>query len=126
MGAADVVYSADRIRRLRLVLLVVVVATVLLGLLGVAILVGGDPDLRFAGGFGVVSAVLLLVAAGVTLRALPSGTRAAKRYAFGTGALLSLIGVLLVTTLVGWLFILLSIAVLLLAHLPDEPDGAAR
>ena len=121
MGTAEVVYSADRIRRLRLVLLVVLVASVVLGVLGIGILVGGDADLRFAGVFAIFSSVLLLAADGVTLRALTGGTRTAKRGAVGTGALLTLLGVLLVASIVGWLLILLGFATLLLALLPDEP-----
>ena len=118
------VYSEDRVHRLRMVLWVVVAFLVVFGLLGVGILVGQDEDFRFAGALAVVSAAVLLGVAGATLRVLPTRTRTVKLGAVTTGVLVLVVGVLLITVVVGWLLVLFGIAILLLALLPDDPDLA--
>lgn len=115
------VYSLDRVRRLRLVLGVDVFAGALLVMLAVFIATNDDELRRFA---GVVAGAGILVAslAAFTLRALAGRDRRAKVGAAVTGALTILVGFLFAKMILGFAMILVGIVILVLALLRDDPD----
>ena len=118
----DVIYGADRERRLRLVLRVVVAVGVMLTLLAAWTLLAASDEFR---GFGVALGVLGITQLGVstlTLRALPARDRNAKRAAIATGSVVLVSGFMLASGILGWAMIVLGIAVLVLAVLRDDPE----
>jgi drug/metabolite transporter (DMT)-like permease len=114
------VYSADRVRRLRLVLLIVSVIAVVLAVLAAFILVSGDN--RSAGAVAVVVAGLLLGSTGVALRLLPERGRPAKVATIVTAVVCVLSGVGLAGSWLAFLLPLLGLGLLFLALVADDPE----
>lgn len=122
------IYSADRERRLRLVVRVVFVLGVLLAALAAyAVGVVGGDNRPFGVAVGAVAA-LLLAASGLALKVLPERDRTARLASVATGMVTLLAGLFLAKTFLGVVVIVLAIAVLVLALLRDDPDleDAAR
>jgi O-antigen/teichoic acid export membrane protein len=114
------VYSADRVRRLRLVLGIVVALAVLLAVLAVFVLASGD-DLR-AGIFALVVAALLLGASATALTLLGEAGRGSKTAAVTTGVLCVLCGLALAGSWLAFLLPVLGLGLLFLALIPDDPE----
>jgi hypothetical protein len=120
----SLVYSLDRVRRLRLVLGVDVLAGVLLIVLAVFIAVNDDELRRFAvvvAGAGAVVAAL----SALSLRSLPGRDQRTKVVAAVTGGLTILVGFLFAKMILGFAMILVGIVILALALLRDDPDLGA-
>ena len=116
------VYSEDRVRRLRMVLWIVVVIGGLVAVLAVLTIAAGDhPE---AGVVAVVVAGVLLGSSGTALRVLPDRERPAKIASVVTGVLCAVCGVLS-GSVAAFLLIVVGLGLLLLALLPDVPEGAA-
>ena len=116
------VYSEDRVRRLRLVLWIVAAIGVFVAILSLLTLTAGDhPE---AGVAAVVVAGLLLGSSGTALRLLPEGERPAKIAAVITGVLCMVAGVVS-GSWVAFLLLLMGLALVFLALLPDELENAS-
>ena len=115
------VYSPDRVRRLRLVLGVDVVAGVLLALLAVYLLVADDELGRVALTVGVVG-LLVTVLSVLAFRAVARRDGLAKRVAVATGVLTVVVGFFFAKLILGFTMIVLGLVILVLALLRDDPD----
>jgi hypothetical protein len=116
-----VVYSPDRVNRLRMVLGIVIAVAVLTAVLAAFILADGDH--RAAGVFAMVVAGLLLGAGGSAMKLLGNAGRPAKIATVVTGVLCLLSGVGLAGTWLAFLLPLMGLGLLFLALLPDEVDA---
>jgi hypothetical protein len=115
-----VVYSEDRVRRLRMVLWVVVAIGVLVAPLAVLTLASGEH--RGAGVAGVVIAALVLGSSGTALWLLPAAERGAKVAAVTAGALCMVCAVLS-GGVFAFLLFPVGLGLVFLALLPDEPEA---
>lgn len=115
------VYSRDRVRRLRLVLNVGVVAGLLLALLAVFTVVSDESLRRFGVVVGAAGALVVGLCV-ASVRALNARDGRAKVIASVTGAATMLVGFLFAKTILGFAMIVLGITILLLARLRDDPD----
>ena len=115
------VYSADRERRLRLVLRVDAVAGALMCLLAVFVLFV-DESLRTAAAVFAVAGVVVLVASGLALRAVAGRDRRAKVAASVAGALTLVIGFLFAKAILGFALIVVGLVIVVLALLRDDPE----
>jgi hypothetical protein len=114
------VYSQDRVRRLRLVLAVGVIAGGLLALLGVAS-VASDADLRRVGLAVCAIGLVVLGLAVATLRSLAARDARARTLATVTGAVTLVSGFFFARNILGFAMIVLGLTVLVLARLRDDP-----
>ncbi|WP_435741713.1 hypothetical protein [Nocardioides sp. SYSU DS0663] len=127
-GDEEIVYSHDRVRRLRLALRVALGVGVVVAALALWGLVVVLPD----GGSGWPFPVLLLAAGAalvaapaISLRRLPARDAAAKRASIVSGALLLPCSLLLGQ--LGFVLVVIGLAVLFLALIADDPEiGGAR
>ena len=115
------VYSLDRVRRLRLVLRVAAFTGVLLCLLGVFAAVTDDDLRRFALVAGAAG-VAVLGSSVVGLRALDGRDGRAKVAALVAGALTVVVGFFFAKAILGFAMIVLGIVIVLLAALNDDPE----
>jgi hypothetical protein len=118
------VYSLDRVRRLRLVLAVDLLAGLLLVVLAVLILTTDD-GLRGFGAAVAGAGTLVAALAAFALRALPGRDGRAKAGAAVAGGLTVLVGFLFARNILGFAMILIGIVLLALAMLRDDPDLVA-
>lgn len=122
MEAPELVFGADRVRRIRIALGVAVALGMLAGVFAVLVAVQIDKEGAgvFAAVLGVVSAVTILWAF-LTWRLLDARDRTAKRSVIITGALLILFAL---PTLglygLGLLFVVLGMVMIFLALIADE------
>ena len=115
------VYSRDRVRRLRLVLNVGLVAGLLLALLAVFSVVTDTELLRFGlvvGGSAALVFGLCLAAS----RSLENRDARARTLATVAGAVTLVVGFVFAKTILGFAMIVLGITILVLALLRDDPD----
>jgi hypothetical protein len=115
-----VVFSPDRVSRLRMVVWIVAAIGALVALLALLTLTSGDD--RAAGVAPAVVAVVLLGSSGTALRLLREAERPAKLAAIATGALCVVSGVLSGSWL-AFLLLLVGLVLVFLALLPDEPEA---
>ena len=118
------VYSEDRQRRLGWVLKAALFFGSVIGGLGVVGLVAGSGDLY---GFWVrvtVSAVLILGTSALSLRTIGDGDPRARTITTVCGTVTLVGGAVQLEWIFGFLLLVLGIAVLLLARLNDDPEGA--
>jgi hypothetical protein len=122
----DLVYSADRISRLRMVLWVVAGVGVLLALTAiytVVALVPDDDSLVVVGVVLALAATSLLGTTGIAVRVLPERGRPARRACVAIGLLLVAFGVVMSSIWIGVVMLLLGLVVLFLALLSDDPEA---
>lgn len=128
MPATDeLVYSHDRVRRLRVVVWVALVVGVLLGGLAAWILAGvlpDDPDALTYAVMLTVATTAVLGSSATALRLLPTRTVQARRACVATGVVLVPCSFLLGP--LGFVSILLGLSLLFLALIADDPDLQVR
>jgi peptidoglycan/LPS O-acetylase OafA/YrhL len=115
------VYSPDRVRRLRLVLGVDVFAGLLLALLATYFVVTDDGlrgEALTVGALGLVVGGL----SGFTFRAAARRDGFAKKAAVASGALTVVVGLYFAKLILGLTMILIGVVILVLALLRDDPD----
>jgi hypothetical protein len=115
------VYSLDRVRRLRLVLGVDIVAGALLALLGLFLAVTDDTLRLYAAVVGGAGLLVLALSASAH-RLLAGRVRRAKVLSAVAGGVTLVVGFLFAKVILGFAMILLGLVLLVLALLRDDPD----
>lgn len=121
-----VIYSAERVRRIRIALGVATVLGMLCGMFAVLIATAADnrDDTVIAVVLGIIAAATILWTV-VTWRLLENPTRVAKRSVILTGVLLILFSPLTFSLFgIGLMFVVLGMVMVFLALSSDEGAGA--
>lgn len=122
MDAPELVFSADRVRRIRIALGVAIALGMLSGMFAILFGMAADTDGETAGAIvlGVISAVTILWSF-LTWRLLDAPDRTAKRAVVITGALLMLFGLPTFGVFgIGLLFVVLGMVMIFLSLISEE------
>jgi drug/metabolite transporter (DMT)-like permease len=114
------VYSADRVRRLRMIVLVVAGLGGVLAVFSFGLVFSDDN--RGVGVFSLAVAAVLIAVSTTAHRRLLEGDAVAKRLTVGTGVAALVGGLLLAGTWMAFVLPLVGLATLFLALVGDEPS----